>query len=245
MQPLDLFAFERVVFFTGAGLSAESGVPTYRGRGGIWEQYNYEDYACQRAFDRDPQKVLDFHEVRRGKVLTCMPHAGHRHMALLQKAHPGVTVITQNIDGLLQRAGVAVAAELHGSLWRLRCPVHGVSEDAAQGTFATRTCPRCAPARKVWLRPDITWFEDLVDEAVFARAAEYVRAADLFVAVGTSAVVWPAAGFVRLAREAGARMVEINPEETEASAWFDVHARAAAGSALPKLFPLNASGAVS
>ncbi len=236
MQPLDISAFKHVVFFTGAGLSAESGVPTYRGRGGIWSQYNYEDYACQRAFDRDPQKVLDFHEVRRGKVLACEPHAGHRHLAALQKAHWNISVITQNIDGLLQRAGVAVAAELHGSLWRLRCAVHGVHEDAAEDRFASRTCPQCTPARTVWLRPDITWFEDAVDEAVFARAGKLVRTADLFVAVGTSAVVWPAAGFVRLAQESGARMVEINPEETEASGWFGLHAREPASTALPRLF---------
>jgi NAD-dependent deacetylase len=120
MSDLELSGLRRVLFFTGAGLSAESGVPTYRGRGGIWSQYRYEDYACQRAFDRDPQKVLDFHELRRGRVFACAAHAGHRHLARLQAAYPDrVQVVTQNIDGLLQRAGVAVAAELHGSLWRL------------------------------------------------------------------------------------------------------------------------------
>jgi NAD-dependent deacetylase len=236
MQALDLSAYSRVLFFTGAGLSAESGVPTYRGRGGVWAEYNYEDYACQRAFDRDPQKVLDFHELRRTRVLECAPHAGHRHLAALQQRHPGVAIVTQNIDGLLQRAGATVAAELHGSLWRLRCPRHGVIEDAAGGRYAVRRCPRCAPQKTEWLRPDITWFEDAVDAAVFVHAGALVEAAQLFVAVGTSAVVWPAAGFIRAARDAGARMIEINPEATEASGYFDDRVREAASVALPRVF---------
>lgn len=234
MKPIEHQQYERIVFFAGAGLSAESGVPTYRGAGGIWAQYDYQEYACQRAFERDAQKVLDFHELRRSTVLSCAPHDGHRHLAALQASRSGVQVITQNIDGLLQRAGVAVAAELHGSLWRLRCAEHGVRADACAGAYATRTCPDCAAV----LRPDITWFEDMVDEAVFARAATLVQEADLFVSVGTSGVVWPAAGFARLARNAGALMVEINPLETEASMLFDTVVRAPASLALAKLFPL-------
>lgn len=235
MDALDLSAFANIVFFTGAGLSAESGVPTYRGRGGIWQQYNYEDYACQRAFDRDPRRVLDFHEVRRSKVLACPPHAGHRQIAALQATRSGVQVITQNIDGLLQRAGARVEAELHGSLWRVRCVQHGTWEDVAGGPYQTRFCPQCGP-REVPLRPDITWFEDRVNEDVFARAGEIEEQADLFVSVGTSAVVWPAAGFIKQAKRAGARMVEVNPEATEASAMFDVCVRAPASVALPRLF---------
>lgn len=232
----DLQRYAQIVVFTGAGLSAESGVPTYRGSGGIWHQYRYEDYACQRAFERDPQRVLDFHALRRGAVRQCLPHAGHRHLARLQAVHPRLTVITQNIDGLLQRAGVQVAAELHGSLWRLRCAC-GVRGDEADGEFQRRRCERCG----AWLRPDITWFEDAVDRAVFARAGACVREADLFVAVGTSAVVWPAAGFIGLARDAGACMVEINPEATEASAGFEFCVRAVASQALPQCLPLRPS----
>lgn len=233
MSPIDIRAYAQVVFFTGAGMSAESGVPTYRGRGGIWHQYNYEDYACQRAFERDPQKVLDFHELRRTKVLACAPHAGHAHLAKLQAAYPDLAVITQNIDGLLQRSGVRVAAELHGSLWRLRCAC-GVREDASAGAYATRRCADCGAS----LRPDITWFEDSVDAAVFARAAARVEAADLFVAVGCSGVVWPAAGFVHQAQRKGVRMIEVNPEENDISSLFGACVRAPAGEALPQTFPL-------
>jgi NAD-dependent deacetylase len=224
--------FRRIVFFTGAGMSAESGVPVYRGRGGIWQQYNYEDYACQRAFDRDPQKVLDFHEVRRTRVLACQPHAGHFHLAKLQKEHPAVHVITQNIDGMFQRAGVRVDAELHGSLWRMRCARHGVHEDAAAANYTSRECEQCGTP----LRPDIVWFEDAVDPRPFAVAEQLIRSCDLFVAVGTSAVVYPAAGLPRLARAAGAHMIEINPEETEMSALYDRHVHEPASVAIPALF---------
>ncbi|WP_028079936.1 SIR2 family NAD-dependent protein deacylase [Solimonas soli] len=216
MSPIALSDFRSVVFFIGAGMSAECGVPTYRGSGGIWAQYDYGEYACQRAFDRNPRKVLDFHELRRKTVLDCAPHAGHHALAKLQAAQPRLHVITQNIDGLLQRAGVHVAAELHGSLWRVRCARHGVHEDLAAARYATRACPDCGAP----LRPDITWFEDMVDEDVFARAGELIAGCELFVSVGTSAVVYPAASFIPLAQRKGALMVEINPEATEASKLF-------------------------
>lgn len=232
MTPIDLRTYPRIVFFTGAGMSAECGVPTYRGHGGIWHQYNYEDYACQRAFERDPVKVLDFHEMRRAKVLSCAPHAGHLHLARLQQALPHIELVTQNIDGMFQRAGVRVSAELHGSLWRVRCAEHGVSEDAEQGPFRHRHCPHCDR----WLRPDITWFEDNVDAEVFAHAGRIVSEADLFVSVGTSGAVWPAAGFAQQAQRSGARMIEINPEDNEASALYDVRVRAAASVAIPQMF---------
>lgn len=227
-----------IVLFTGAGLSAESGVPTYRGAGGIWREYRYEDYACQRAFERDPVKVLDFHALRRATVLGCAPHAGHAHLRAMQAVHPGVQVITQNIDGLLQRAGVAVAAELHGSLWRLRCPVHGVRADAGAAEFAHRRCPDCPPATAPWLRPDITWFEDAVDAAVFEHAGMLVDGADLFVGIGTSGAVWPAAGFAERARRRGIRMIELNPEDNEASALYAERLRAPASTGLAALFPI-------
>ncbi len=228
---INLQDYEHVVFFTGAGLSAESGVPTYRGTGGIWNEYRWQDCACQRAFNRDPQSVLAFHELRRSKVLECEPHAGHRHLAALQSAHAGITVITQNIDGLLQRAGVRVSAELHGSLWRVRCAC-GVREDSTAGAYQQRQCEKC----ERWLRPNITWFEDNVDRTVFSRATARVDAADLFVSVGTSGAVWPAAGFAQQAQASGARMIEINPEPTEASALYAEHIRLPASQALPAVF---------
>ena len=224
----------RTLFFTGAGMSAESGVPTYRGLGGIWGQYRWEDYACQRAFDRDSEKVLDFHEERRGRVLACEPHAGHRHLAELQRAGASMAVVTQNTDGLHSRAGVRDVVELHGSLWRLRCPRHGSLEDLAAARFATRRCAQCGAT----LRPDIVWFEDPVDPRVFTRAAQLIRECETFVAVGTSAVVYPAAGLIPLARECGARMIELNVDDSEMSSLFHERWRGPAGQLLPERFPL-------
>jgi NAD-dependent deacetylase len=233
MQAIPLNQFERVVFFTGAGMSAESGVPTYRGRGGIWTQYRWEEYACQDAFDANPVKVLDFHEQRRGKVLACQPHAGHHHLAALQAAHPGLSIITQNTDGMHQRAGATAAAELHGSLWRLRCAC-GIREDLAAATYAACSCAVCGAT----LRPDITWFGDAVNAAVFGRAQALIEQAQLFVAVGTSGIVYPAAGMIPLARQAGARMIEVNVDDTELSSLFGERLRGAAGELLPLVFPL-------
>jgi NAD-dependent deacetylase len=225
---------ERLVFFTGAGMSAESGVPTYRGRGGIWGQYRWEEFACQRAFEADPVKVLDFHEQRRARVLECEPHAGHLHLARLQQARDGIAVITQNTDGLHARAGVRDVVELHGSLWRLRCPQHGTVEDFAAGRYKSRACAECGAT----LRPDIVWFQDAVDARVFARADALIRDCDVFVAVGTSGIVYPAAGLVQRARDAGARMIELNVDDTELSALFDECWRGPAGTLLPEKFPL-------
>jgi NAD-dependent deacetylase len=232
MQPVDLSQYPRVVFFTGAGLSAESGMPTYRGSGGIWQQYHYREFACQDAFDRDPSKVQEFHEIRRAKALACEPHAGHRHIAVLQGAHRRIDVITQNIDGMLQRAGVRVGAELHGSLWRVRCAC-GIRQEDAAAAYAARICMRC----KQPVRPDIVWFEDRVNEGVFMHAAEMVGNADVFIGVGTSGAVWPAAGFAEQARRSGARMIEINPEENEASRLYGEHLRLPASRAIPEWFP--------
>jgi NAD-dependent deacetylase len=230
-----------IVFFTGAGISAESGVPTYRGRGGIWGQYDWREYACQRAFERDPDKVLDFHEQRRALVLSCPPHSGHERVAQLQAADAGgIAIVTQNTDGLHSRAGARDVIELHGSLWRLRCGRHGRIDDLAAGPYARRDCPQCG-AR---LRPDIVWFEDPVDGAVFARAERLIRQCRTFVAVGTSAIVYPAAGLIHVARESGAHMVELNVDDTELSALFDEHWRGMASRLLCERFPSSTAGAM-
>lgn len=221
-----------IVVFTGAGMSAESGVPTYRGSGGIWKSYRWQDYACQEAFRRNPEAVLDFHEKRRKAVIECVPHTGHKILAELEAHHPQVTLITQNIDGMHQRAGSRRVMELHGSLWRMRCPRHGVQEDLERAEFAHRRCPQCPE----WLRPDITWFGDTLDTDLMERAAQTIKRCDLFVAVGTSGVVWPAAGFPRLARESGADMVEVNPESTPQSHLYQFHLREKASTALVSMF---------
>jgi len=231
MEKIDPRKYGHIVFFTGAGMSAESGVPTYRGRGGVWSHYRWEEFACQEAFDGDPEKVLKFHELRRAAVLACQPHAGHAAIAALEKRHPRVTVVTQNIDGMHQRAGSVQVIELHGSLWRVRCQQDGVAEDIGE-KYRSYRCASCGN----WLRPDIVWFGDMLDQGVMAAAVAAIRSCDLFVSIGTSGVVYPAAGFPSFAKGNGARCLEINPEANEMSSLYDEALRAPAGEVLPELF---------
>ena len=226
MEIIDPAAYRNIVFFTGAGMSAESGVPTYRGKGGIWKQYNYGEYACQEAFDRDPEKVLRFHELRRRAVLDCPPHEGHRVIAGMAET----IVVTQNIDGMHQRAGSLKVVELHGSLWRLRCDRCGTMREDCGQDYATLRCT-CGN----WLRPDIIWFGDMLDESVMQMATEAITACDLFISIGTSASVWPAAGFPALARRSGAYCIEINPEPSGSTDYSRV-IQGEAGNVLPELF---------
>jgi NAD-dependent deacetylase len=219
--------FERIVFFTGAGLSAESGIPTYRGKGGIWHKYNYEDYACQRAFDRDPNKVWDFHDKRREMMGSTDPNDGHRIIAEVQKAKPGTWVVTQNVDGLHQRAGAVDVIELHGSMWRVRCDTCQVIRDNDEVPLSNRQCG-CG----TYWRPDIVWFEDSLDARTIQAAQKAIGQCDLLVSVGTSGVVFPAAHLPQIAVQAGATCVEVNPEETPVSGWYQHHLRGPASEML-------------
>ncbi len=231
MQKLKLKDFEHIVFFTGAGMSAESGVPTYRGKGGIWHEVKIKEVACQEAFERDPLRVLQFHELRRQKVLECRPHAGHRVISDIEKQFDTVVIITQNIDGMHQLAGSKRVIELHGSLWRLRCPEHGIWTDNGE-RYESYHCPHCDR----WARPDITWFGDLLDVQVISQTEEIMSRADLLITIGTSAVVWPAAGFVQIALQNQAYSIEINPEISAVSHLYRQSIRGQAGQVLPDLF---------
>jgi len=228
----DLREFSRIVFFTGAGLSAESGIPTYRGAGGVWRKYNYEDYACQRAFDRQPAQVWEFHDARRADVAACEPNAAHRIIAEVQAAKPGTAVITQNIDGLHQRAGAAEVLELHGSLWRVRCDRCGARRENHDLPLEPKQCP-CG---SLW-RPDVVWFEDMLEYAVIQAAVERIGGCDCLISVGTSGQVYPAAELPFLAMRAGAVSVEVNPEATPLSSHFNHCLRGPATAMLHRLWP--------
>jgi len=232
VQPsLPRFAdFKRVVFFTGAGLSAESGIPTYRGKGGVWTEYNYEDYACQRAFERDPENVWDFHDKRRSAVIACSPNEGHRIVARVQREQPGTVIITQNIDGLHQRAGGLDVTELHGSLWRVRCDKEGTVRSDESIPMNPRKCSCGA-----YFRPDIVWFEDSLDARKLGKAQEALAACDLLVSVGTSGVVYPAAELPRIAVRRGVVSVEVNLEDTPVSSLYQHRARGAASAILREM----------
>ena len=231
--PLDPNKYKKLVFFTGAGMSKESGIPTYRGKGGTWEEYNYKDYACQFAFEKNPNHVLDFHELRRREAKNCQPHLGHRIISRIEKNHPDVTIVTQNIDGMHQRAGSKNVIELHGSLWRIRCKCSGVREDMGE-SYKCRKCPKCSN----WLRPDIIWFEDMLDSDVYTKATDIISNSDLFISIGTSALVYPAAGLPMAAKMNGAHCIEINLEATDISTLYHEKFLGKAGDILPKLFPI-------
>ncbi len=207
--------YERIVFFTGAGLSAESGIPTYRGDGGVWARYDYRDYACQRAFDRDPEKVWTFHDERREAVAACEPNLAHSIIAEIQRDKPATRIITQNIDGLHQRAGASHVIELHGSLWRVRCQSCGASKDNFDLPLDPRHC-ECGN----WWRPNLVWFEDLLEMSIVEAAVRAIENCDCLVSIGTSGVVYPAAEMPIIAMQAGAMTLEVNPEETPLSALF-------------------------
>ena len=228
---MDLTKYKKIVFFTGAGMSAESGIPTYRGEGGIWENYNFEEYACQKAFDKDPEKVLGFHEIRRRAILKCTPHKGHQIITNLQKETLEIAIVTQNIDGMHQRAGSSNVIELHGNIWRLICPNHNVTEDFGK-FYKTYKCPEC----NEYLRPDIVWFGDRLDIEVTSKAEKVISECELLISIGTSGVVWPAAGFPQIAKNNGAFCIEINPEPSKVSELYDYTLRESASKGLEKLF---------
>ena len=226
--------YEKIVFFTGAGMSAESGIHTYRGEGGIWDSYKWRDVACQKAFETDPRRVLDFHEKRRMEALEGTPHNGHQIIKNLEKELGQVDIITQNIDGMHQRAHSKNVLELHGSLWRLRCDEdNSTINDLENYKYVKRMC-KCGS----WLRPNIVWFEDSLDQKIMNRAAAIISDCDLFVSIGTSGLVWPAAGYINLAKNSGALCVDINPEEGNFNGVFDVKIRDIASKGLGKLLKI-------
>lgn len=223
--------FARIVIFSGAGLSAESGVPTYRGKGGTWEKYDYTEYACEDAFLRDPEAVWEFHNKRRLACAEVEPNFAHEVVAQLQ-SEAGATVVTQNIDGLQQRAGAVDVLELHGSLWRVRHPRTGEVFEMLEPVILDD--PRFEDG--AWMRPDITWFGDSLREDVVQAASKAIAGCELLISIGTSGVVYPAAALPQLAQRAGAFLIEVNPEETPMSALYDVCLRAKASEAMQALW---------
>jgi NAD-dependent deacetylase len=222
-------AARRPAVLTGAGVSAESGIPTFRGNGGMWRSRRAEDLATPEAFDSDPLLVWQWYEFRRNIVGMCEPNAAHRALAN-RFAH--ATLITQNVDGLHEQAGSKNVLRLHGSIWHVRCLECGLEEENRD--VPLRRIPplcRCGGLQ----RPAVVWFGEGLPRDVWDNAEKAARNADLLLVVGTSAVVYPAASLVPLAARAGATVVEINPGETPLSAAVDYSLRGPAGELLPRL----------
>ncbi len=207
---------ERIVILSGAGLSAESGLGTFRDAGGIWQKYDLEEVATPEGFARNPALVHEFYNARRANCAGAVPNAAHRALADLQHAHPeAITLVTQNVDDLLERAGARSVIHMHGQLTRARCAGCGHLWAAPMVMQPDDPCPACA-ARAT--RPDIVWFGEFPHHMEAIGAA--LEATDLFVAIGTSGNVYPAAGFVREARAFGARTLELNLERSGTSGLF-------------------------
>jgi NAD-dependent deacetylase len=224
----------RVMAMTGAGVSAESGVPTFRqAQTGLWARFRPEDLATPEAFQSDPRRVWEWYAWRRGLLAGVEPNAGHGALAALERRVPVFNLVTQNVDGLHQRAGSRAVLELHGNIARTKCFAEGVVVDAWSETGEVPPrCPRCGGL----LRPDVVWFGESLPEGVFEEAARAASACDVFLCVGTSSVVHPAAELPRWAvREGGAMLVEVNPEPTPLSGEAQVVLRGKAGEVLPAL----------
>lgn len=221
-----------LVVLTGAGISAESDLDTFRGAGGIWEGRSALEVATPEAFDADPLAVWRFYARRRKDAAAAKPNAGHLSLAEIEAARPDVLVVTQNVDGLHQRAGTKRWIELHGSLWRLRCVRCRKEWSDTRADLGTLP-PKCACGGLV--RPGVVWFGESLPTAAFAAAEEAARRASVFLVVGTSALVRPAADLAEIAQASGSWLVEVNPEETNLSAAADERLVGPAGRILPRL----------
>jgi NAD-dependent deacetylase len=224
---------ERVVALTGSGISAESGVPTFReAQTGLWARYDPQRLATPEAFDRDPHLVWEWYEWRRNLVSEALPNPGHRALAELERRVPEFSLITQNVDGLHQRAGSRDVVELHGNILRSRCSREGVIvEPEDRDDAVPPRCPRCGAL----LRPDVVWFGEMLPAGALEAASEAARGCELFLSVGTSSLVYPAAALGYVALESGATLVEINAGETPLSRQADHVLRGRAGELLPEL----------
>ena len=227
-----LQAASSVVVLTGAGISAESGVPTFRGQGGLWKQFRAEDLATPEAFGRDPRRVWEWYDSRRAALAQVAPNAGHRALAELEARKPRFTLVTQNVDGLHDRAGSRNVVKLHGDIWELRCLRCG-KERRDERTPLPELPPRCDCGGM--LRPGVVWFGEPLPAEAWDLAQKATRAAEVLLVVGTSATVYPAAALVPLAMSAGARVIECNVEETPFSSGLDRSLRGRAGELLPQL----------
>jgi NAD-dependent deacetylase len=216
-------AASKITVLTGAGISAASGVPTFRGKEGLWRSYSPQELATPDAFQHDPRLVWEWYDWRRGLIAKCRPNAAHHILALWSKRYPDFTLITQNVDGLHEKAGTQDVVRFHGSIWEVFCwnQCKSSPERWIDETVPLQTIPPLCPYCGGLIRPGVVWFGEGIDSGVLRKSAAALNC-DLFLTVGTSALVYPAAGLVSEARGKGAFTVEINLEATPASEMVDL-----------------------
>ncbi len=221
-----------ILVLTGAGVSAESGLATFRGPGGLWEGRDPTELATPEAFEDDPDTVWRFYAWRRTQAAAAQPNRGHLALAALERLRGNVLLATQNVDGLHERAGSVRVLRLHGSLWRLRCVAEGTEHEDLTPDVSPLP-PRCRCG--ALLRPGVVWFGEALPARALAEAAAAARRAALVIVVGTSSLVYPAASLPIAAREAGAYVVEVNPEPTPLSSLAHERLCGRSGEILPRI----------
>lgn len=221
-----------IAVLTGAGISADSGVPTFRGPDGLWRNFRPEDLATPEAFLRDPILVWEWYDWRRGKVAACRPNPAHEALVRLEERIPRFALLTQNVDGLHREAGSRNIVELHGNIWKVRCTkCHEVGDNRDVPIQVPPHCKACGGL----LRPHIVWFGESLDPDDIQAALDAAESCDVFLVVGTSGIVQPAASFVSVAKRAGAFVIEANLDSTPNTGIVDVHLAGRAADVLPAL----------
>ncbi len=235
--PFKLEKDSKITILSGAGISAESGIPTFRGEDGLWSDESLMQIATPRGFAADPARGWDFYNQRRINMSSCEPNAAHKALAKMEKAGYDVVVITQNIDGLHARSGSTKVIELHGSVWEVKCSNPSCAMKPFENLdIPLEDIPLMCDICGSHLRPNVVFFEEMLDPVTIANADRRTKQTDLFLVIGTSGVVYPAAGFAQVARIAGAYIIELNIEETPLTPICDESRSGPCGETLPKLF---------
>ena len=224
---------QHVCVLTGAGISAESGVPTFRdAQSGLWAKYDPLDLATPEAFLRDPELIWRWYRWRRELVAKAQPNPGHLALARLAELVPRLTLVTQNVDGLHQRAGSTDVIEFHGNLFENRCSVEDcVINGEENSADAVPVCAACGGH----LRPGVVWFGEAIPEHALNNSFAAATDCDVYLSIGTSSLVYPAAGLAEIAKNNGATVAEVNPEPTGQAASFDLAIAAKAGTVMPEI----------
>ncbi len=228
-----------VVAFTGAGISAESGVPTFRGPNGIWSKFKPEELASMDAFMKNPALVWEWYAHRRTIIASVKPNPGHVALAQMEKLFPHFTLVTQNIDNLHRRAGSVRVHELHGNIERSYCVQCGKMYPNVTVPEQEQV-PRCTACGGI-IRPDVVWFGEMLPEDEWEASASASEHAEVFLSIGTSAVVYPAASLPLMAKRRGAYLVEVNTEPTPLTETADEFLQGSSGAILPSLYALIAA----
>lgn len=223
-----------VAVLTGAGISQESGIATFRGKGGVWEKYDFSKLATLEGFLTDPGLVWQWYDDRRQDIKSTGPNPAHETIAIMENYYPAFKVVTQNIDGLHEQAGNTSVIEMHGNIWRIKC-MEGDSHETNLDVPLEPLPPVCKKCGGV-MRPDVVWFGEALDTAILSASIQAAQECDLMYVVGTSAIVYPAAAVPQYAKQYGAYVVEVNLEPTPLSGLVDRSYRGKAGEVMPELW---------